>query len=409
MRLRSLWVVLAATFCSATASAALDPTDVIRIEATAGFLHDNNLFRLPDQVDPKFFNVAHPSDTARILGLGLTFDKLVSRQRLLAELSINDYKYDNNTFLDNTGGTGRAAWLWQVGNYWSGEASYRKKKELGGFEDIRFLDVNRRTVKDIIDTDQYTLSGGYQFHPRWRASAELTEQDVTHRIRRELDYDAETVGADLRYQTPADNTIGLQVRRTDRSYPNRITTGIGTFDNANTETRYNAVALWQITGAIKLDATLGHAEVKHDTQTQRNFSGVTWKAGATWEPTAKLRFNLNTYRDLRLYEDNLASFQVVDGIGLSPIWAITTKIVLRADLTFEKRDYRGEPGFLPIDVNREDDVRTGRLGIIYSPIRNIDLSLTYERGDRRSTSALPGASLNDYNYNSWFGTVRFGF
>ena len=64
---------------------------------------------------------------------------------------------------------------------------------------------------------------------------------------------------------------------------------------------------------------------------------------------------------------------------------------------------------LPIDVNREDDVRTGRLGIIYSPIRNIDLSLTYERGDRRSTSALPGASLNDYNYNSWFGTVRFGF
>jgi exopolysaccharide biosynthesis operon protein EpsL len=398
-----------AALYSATATAALDPTDVIRIEASAGFLHDNNLFRLPNEVDPKLFNIDHPSDTAWILGLGLTFDKMISRQRLLAELNLNNYKYDKNTFLDNTGGTGRAAWFWQVGNLWSGEASYRRKRELGGFEDVRFLDISRRAVKDTIDTDVYTFAGRYQFHPRWRVGAELQDLEVSHRIRRELDYDAQVIVADLRYRTPGENTIGVEWRETDRSYPNRITVGPFPIDNGHTETRLNAIALWQFTGALKLDAELGHAEVKHDTQSQRNFSGATWKAGATWEATGKLSFKVSTFRDLRLYEDNLASFQVVDGIGFTPIYAITSKIVLRGDFTFEKRDYRGEPGFLPINVNREDDVRMSRIGVIYTPIRNIDLALTYERGDRRSSSTLPNPSLNDFNYNSWFGTLKIGF
>ena len=396
-------LVCAGFYCT-SAHAALDPTDVIKIEPSASLYHDNNLFRLPD-VNPALFGIPadRTSDTIRTLGLGLTFDKTISRQRLLLETSFRDTKYDKNTNLDYFGGDGRATWFWQVGNYWNGEAGYRRRRELGGFDDFRL------PVKDIIDTEGYGLSGGYLFHPRWRASVLADHQDITHSIRRELDYTADMVGTELRYTTPSENALGLQWRRTDREYPNVPTIQQFTLNDAHRETRLNAVALWQITGQVKLDAQVGHADVKHDFQPQRDFSGVTWRAAATWDTTGKIRLNAYTFRDLRLYIDNVSSFQVVDAVGFSPVYAITSKVVLRGDFSFEKRDYRGDPGFVLLNVDREDNVRVGRLGVTYTPIRNVELSLSYENGDRRSRSQLPTASLNNYDYEAWFGMIKLGF
>ncbi|RPI42468.1 MAG: hypothetical protein EHM59_17760, partial [Betaproteobacteria bacterium] len=184
---------------------------MVQVQATAGFYHDNNLFRLPSVSDAVVENVfgidpKNNSDTARILGIGLKLDKLISRQRLVADINVNETRYDKNTDLNFTGGDGRTAWLWQLGNDWSGEASYQRRRQLGGFEDFR------RDVQDLIDTDIYSLTGGYQFHPRWRVSADVSKQDSEHSaaVRRTLDYDSETVGAELRYRTPALNFIGVQ-------------------------------------------------------------------------------------------------------------------------------------------------------------------------------------------------------
>ena len=395
MRARSPWALLFAACCPAIAFAALDPTDVVQIQASASLFHDNNLFRLPKDGIRDI-----ESDTARILGVGLKYDKIISRQRLIADINLNDTTYDKNTNLDFTGGDGRVSWLWQVGNLWNGEASYRKRRELGGFEDIRLK------VQDLIDTDTYTINGGYQFHPRWRISAEVSEQDSEHSssTRQSLDYDAQALGMELRYRTPALNSIGLQARRTDRNYPNRLTVGFTTLDNGHRETRLNTVAAWQFTGATKLDAQVGHIDVQHDNLSQRDFSGATWRASASWDTTSKLRLSLNTWKDVRLYEDNLTSYIVVKAVEFSPVYTFTPKIVLQADLRFERRDYRGDPGFFSINLNREDDVRLGRVGVTYSPHRNVGLSLSYETGDRRSNIIL-----NDYDYQAWFGTVRVGF
>ncbi len=56
------------------------------------------------------------------------------------------------------------------------------------------------------------------------------------------------------------------------------------------------------------------------------------------------------------------------------------------------------------NVNREENVRIGRLGLVYSPIRNLDLSLSYEAGDRRANRLF-----NSFEYTTWFGSVRVGF
>ncbi len=397
------WALLVAAILlhPAASLAALDPTDVIQIQATTSLIRDNNLFRLPD-VDPTLFGIdpAKKADTARVLGVGIKVDKLVSRQRLVADLNLSETVYDKNDNLDFFGGNGRLAWLWQIGNYWSGEASYRKQRSLGGFSDFR------QNVQDLIDTNIYSVSAGYQFHPRWRISADLTEQDSSHSAltRRSLDYSSSTIGADLRYRTPSQNSIGVQTRRIERTYPNRATVGFVAVDNGHIESRVNAVAAWQFTGALKLDAQLGRVEVQHDQLARRDFSGITWRAGAIWDATSKLRLNLNSAKDVRLYEDLATSYIVVNSVGFSPVYALTPKIFLQGDFTYEKRDYRGDPGFLIVNINREDNIRVGRLGATYSPIRNIDFSLSYEAGSRKSTNFI-----NSFDYRSWFGTVRIGF
>jgi hypothetical protein len=40
----------------------------------------------------------------------------------------------------------------------------------------------------------------------------------------------------------------------------------------------------------------------------------------------------------------------------------------------------------------------------YSPIRNVDLSVSYETGDRESN-----VPANNYVYQSWLGTIKASF
>lgn len=414
MRARSFWALLLAACWPGCCIAALDPTDVLQVYGTLSIVRDNNVFRLPD-VDSTIFGVdsGDKSDTVFIKGIGLKVDKTLSRQRLIADINVNESTYDKNDQLDYTGGDGRVAWLWQLGDSWNGEAAYRKRRVLAGFGDFRLK------VQDIVDTDTYTFSGGYLFHPRWRIGADIAEIDSSHSadIRRTLNYDAHVIGAELRYRTPGQNTVALQARRTDRNYPNRVVTSFSTSDSGNREMRFNAVSTWHTSGITRLDAQLGYVEVDFDTQEQRNFSGNTWRAAGIWDATGKLRFNANIYKDIRLYEDVSTSFVKAQGLFVSPTYSVTSKIILQGELSYEKLDFRGDPGFLQLASNREDITRSARLGLTYSPLRNVDLSVSYEIGRRRSNSeglavvngTLQTIKFNDYDYQMWFASVRVGF
>jgi exopolysaccharide biosynthesis operon protein EpsL len=399
MRLWHLLGLVLLTLAPRELLAALDPTDTIQIQTSATLLRDNNLFRLPD-MDPRLFGIdpSDKADTVRVLGVGLKFDKLISRQRLIADVNLNDTKYHNNKNLDHNGGEGRLAWLWRVGNYWDGEIGYRKKRTLAGFAD--FVD---RSAKDLVDMETKVVSAGYLFHPRWRIAAELSDQDSEHSAsnRSSLDYEAKAALVSLTYRTPSDNSVALHVRRTDREYPRRVSLVV---DTGHVEDRVNAIAVWHPTGLLRLEGQVGYVDLRQDTFSVRDFSGTTWRAGATWDATGKFRLSAYASRDIRLYEDFETSYVVADAFGISPILAVTSKITLQGDFTYENRDFRGDPGFLLFPRSREDKVRTGRISLLYSPIRNVDIGLTYEVGERNSN--IFGS---DYDYKTWFGTLRLGF
>ena len=378
------------------ALAAFDPTDAFQANVNIGVMHDNNLFRLPD-ADPRLFGVDpnNKSDTAFIKGVGLKYDKVLSRQRLIADLSLSETTFDKNTDLDYTGYDGRLAWMWRIGNDWDGEASYRKRKTLGGFADELLK------VQDLVESEWYRFTAGYQVDARWRVSGELNKDTQSHSAanQRSLDVDSKTAGVGVMYRTPADNSIGLQARRTDREYPNRTTLGL---NNNHTEDRINLVGLWRVTGITRLDLQAGHVDVSHDQFPDRDFSGFTWRAAGIWDATGKFRMSVAGYKDVRLYEDRETDYIVVHGISITPIYVITSKITVQGDFLYERRDFR------PITV-REDNFRLAKLGVTYSPLRNVDLTLSFETGERKSNVVLGNISVFSYDYQAWFGTAKISF
>ena len=373
-------------------AAGIEPIDGLQAWANVGFLRDNNLFRLPDNVpvpNPAL-NINSKDDTAYIYGAGLKYDKMISRQRVLLDLNVNETKFDKNSDLDYTGYDTKFAWFWRVGNDWDGEASYRRRKTLGGFSDVV------QKLQDLVESDYYRLTAGYQIDARWKVTAELAKEEHQHSAANQntLDVDAKTAGVGVMYRTPADNSIGVQARRTDRDYPNR---GIVTPSNNHTEDRINAVALWRLTGQVRLDAQAGYVDVSHDQSPSRDFTGFTWRAAGTWDATGKVRLTVTGFRDVRLYEDVNTDYIVAQGINITPVYAVTSKVTLQGDLIFEKRDFRP-------NTSREDDFRLARLGVVYQPLRNVDLSLSWETGERKSNFFF-----NSYDYQAWFGTAKISF
>ena len=400
MRLsRACAALLCLAWFPAVATAALDPTDALQFQVNVGVMHDNNLFRIPD-ADPRIFgiNPENKSDTSFTKGAGIKFDKSYSRQRVIAEANLNETTFDKNTNLDYSGYDGRLAWLWRVGNDWDGEASYRKRKTLGGFADQVFRE------KDLIETDYFRFLGSYQLDARWRLSAEFNREEQTHSApgRRTLDADADTALFTAMYKTPADSAVGLQFQRTEREYVNFNV-------NNHRENRASLVASWRPTGLLKLDGYIGYVDVSHDQLTQRDFSGVAGRANALWEATGKVKVSAAAYRDIRLYQDVASSYIVADGIQISPVYTITSKVVMQGDFIYENHDFRGNPVVLLGVPQREDKVRVARIGIVYSPLRWMDLSLTYEAGDRKSNIFLNTISINSYDYQSWFAAAKILF
>jgi exopolysaccharide biosynthesis operon protein EpsL len=381
---------------------AFDLTDVVQIEASASLYHDDNLFRLPD-IDPRIFGISpdRTSDTVRVLGIGLKLDKDLSRQRVVADLKLTDTTFDRNSQLDNSGYDGGLLWHWQVGNYWNGELGARRRKYQAGFTNTRL------PIKDTIKSESYVASAGYLFHPRWRVGGELRAREYSHSAEVRRNSDLETSGAaiSLTYRTPASNSIGAELRRNEGEYPNRQLTGVAAFDNSYTENEANAIVAWRVSGATTLNGTVGWTERRHENFPARDFSGLTGKLSATWEPTGKLRFTVTGIRDIRTLEDEVNNYVLVNSIALLPSWAVTSKIAIQGALIREEREYLGDPGVVLADFpTREETLKTARIGVVYTPLRNIDLSLSYERGDRRSNQ-----SINDFDYESWFGSLRLRF
>ncbi|MCC7487582.1 MAG: outer membrane beta-barrel protein [Burkholderiales bacterium] len=382
--------------------AAADPTDTLQLNLTVALIKDDNLFRIPD-ADPRLFGVdpAKKADTIEQLGMRLVLDKTVSRQRFIAEVKLDQNSYRKNDNLDHVAGNAGARWLWQVGNPWDGEVSYERRRYLSGFADLR------ATIRNLVDVDTFWLTGGYRPHPRWRVWAGVKQLETANSAQSQKVYDTEiTTGLlGVEYRTPSENRAGVQLRLADGLYPNRAPVPGGFLNNAYTDTEPSFTWSWNTTGQTRFHGRLGYLVREHEQIPARDFSGPTFRMNFTWIPTGKLELGATAWRELLTYETQTSSYVVSTAVRVVPVWAVTSRFVLRAAATYETRDYKGDPGIVAgLFPARMDDLRTLQLGVVYTPVRNMEISLAVEQSSRDSN--LP---FNDFDDTTAMLSLKLSF
>ena len=395
--------VLAAVVLASSAVHA-DEADAFNFIVGQTITHDDNLFRRSDGSSPR-------SDTIYTTYAGITFDKLLSRQQLHADLSYNINRFSQFSALDYNGLRANANWGWQFGNYLKGTLSYERNRQLIDFGSLNPED--RSSVRDVNTYDRLYASADWWFHPEYSFGAgySRTSSSYSSAERQASEYDANAVEINAKFQPKTGNLIGLSLRQTKGNYPNRQvavdpSTGaiLATVDNSFDQTDSEVNGDWRLTGQSRVFGRLGYTTRSHEQIPQRDFSGMTGRLTYNWALEGKTNLNVTIRREIDAVEETNASYVLTNGISVNPVWNPTAKISLSAKYDWSKRRYQGDPDRTSDQPIRKDTVNTASISGTYLPLRSLQLSLTLQHERRTSSRALA-----DYSDNLASLSAQFSF
>lgn len=357
---------------------------------------DSNLYRLAESEEAL---VPQLSDQYSVLSAGLNVDWQPGRQRVIASASKNLVRFSRYSNLDYDGSDYQLKWNWRLGNHWSGLLGATEKITQSSLSNQMGLPVNNTVI-----LENRFANAEWQFHPRWHVGlgAETASSTNSTTLQAPLDYEQDSVSATLGYATPKGSKLRAQLRHVDGEYPHRSAFYL---DRLYTQTEYNLLGDWTLTGKLIARGRIGYTQRENDTQSQRDFSGLTGRISADYVPTGKTVLNWAIYRDLGNSDDIAASYQINTGTSLGAAWLITSKLTLRANGSLENRSFEGDTGlFIPGLIQRDEDTVSGSLSLSYSPVRMATIDLGVQAGERRSNIAA-----NDYRFNAVFVNIRADF
>lgn len=358
--------------------------------------YDSNLYRLAESEEVL---VPQLSDQYGVLSAGLDVDWQPGRQRVIASASKNLVRFSRYSNLDYDGSDYQLKWNWRLGNHWSGQVGATESVTQSSLSDQLGLPVNNTVTRE-----NRFASAEWQFHPRWNVGVGAATATSTNSTVQQapLDYEDQSVSATLGYTTPKGSKLRGQFRQVDGEYPNRPMLYL---DRFYTQTEYNLLGDWSVTGKLTARGRIGFTQRENDTQSQRDFSGMTGRVSMDYFPTGKTMLTWALYREIGNSDDFNASYQLNTGTSLGAAWLITSKITLRANGSFENRSFEGDTGVvIPGLVQRDEDTLSGSLSLSYAPVRMATIDIGLQAGRRDSN--IP---VNDYTFRSVFVSVRAEF
>lgn len=364
--------------------------DTLRPYVSYARYYDSNLFRLADN---------EQSDQYGILSAGVNVDWQPGRQRVLASASKNLVRYADNTRLDYDGTDYRLRWNWRLGNRWSGQVGASEGVTQSNFSDLIGLRVNNQITRAnrFVDAE-------WQFHPRWGVAAGVAAADSSNSTsqQRPSDYEENSATASLAYRTPKGSALRGQLRRVDGAFPHRLP---GSLDRAYTQTEYNLLGDWRVSGKLGVQSRLGYLQRQNDTLSHRDFSGLAGRLAADYSLSGKTALNWAIYREIANSDDASATYQQSTGTSLGLFWQASAKLALRAGASYENRRFAGDPGFSVAGVaQRDENSLNGSLSLSYAPLRMATVDVGMQAGRRDSNFVR-----NDYAFHTLFVSVRADF
>lgn len=380
----SLWrcLLLSATLLSPMSGHA-DGMISLSPYAGAAVAYDDNVFRLSGREEAiALLGDDAMSDTSHRIEAGINVDWKLSRQHLRLELNANQNRYQRFDFLDNDGNAHKLAWDWQLGNHLGGELSTSESKSMAGFTEVQNPALNMQTRM------RRHASVNWDVHPRWRLRAlrEETELENSLASYRAADRSESTQEAAVQYSSPNGSRLGISVRETESAYDQRDAFSMIVFGNANRQRELALSLAWAPGGKLRVDGRIARLEREYEELSQRDFNGWAGRANLAWQPTGKATLAVSAARDIYAVDDLAATYVQSESISFSPSWTVTAKLSLQGRISYEKRSYLGDPGFILGDAEqREDTVKTAGLTLNYVPYHKLRMQLAMQQEARESS------------------------
>ena len=359
--------------------------DTFRPYVSSSYMHDSNLLRFDDSVDPSgLTGKKGRSDTVKSLAAGIDVDWKYSRQRILISAEMNDNSYNRFDTLNYQGRDVNARWNWQFGNHLSGVIGQTFNRSLASFADIRGITGNLR------DQQRTFIEADWRFHPRWQVGAAYSDYSLEYNalVQQSGNNESDTIEANLYYLTPKGSRMGMELSKANGYYPNRIFNNASTIDNRYSQESILAIFDWRYSAKSRIRMQSGYVERTHDHLSQRDYDAINSRINYTWTPSVKTQLELSVFQQTEPRDDLVASVSENEGGNITASWAPTAKITVSGMYRTETRKNLGDPGFLLISVPQlKEENNSYRLSLNYKPHQSIDLTASYS-DDRRDSSRV---------------------
>ncbi len=380
-------------------SARAQISDTIHPYVSAGYSYDDNLLRRDNSRNSD----AAESDTYYTLVAGVGLERPIGRQVLTASARASKVTFDRNSELDYTGKDAAAEWKWELGNHLSGHLGATYSQSLASFADFGSTERNIRT-----DNKRY-VDGNWRFHPSWQVHAGYTNERfgfdlLSQSYNNRTEKTAET-GFD--YIASSGSTFGLVARRLKGEYP---TQGFNTvtgraIDNGYTQDELKFNVNWAASGVTQVTFLGGWVERTHNTESQRDDSGVNGRLIVNWSPLGHTQFNGMVWREFGAAEGTRINSALSTGASVSAVWSPTAKLSYNGALKYERRAFEALSGVTGL-TGLTDNARTASAGVTYQAWRQVSLNLN-GFATRRDGSAAAFTSSFRAKGVSVNATVKF--
>jgi hypothetical protein len=371
----------------AVAGTAWGQTSPWGIGLSQQFTHDSNVLRTPD--------LSATADTISSTGLRLALDQPIGRDRLHANLAVDNNRFRTLDYLNNTSYQADLGLDWTAAGLWQGELGAEAGNQLFRYD----LDANAAVTGRTLERKTHlfgrarvgvitawTFETGIDAFDRSYSDATFESRDL-QRV---------TVEGGLRYRFSPDLNLRSAYRYTDGRYPH-----LGSGDDF-TRHELQFSTFWQASGASTIDASASISQETHQLQTSRSTHYWSGSARWQWQPTGKLLLSTRLVRDSDTGTTETASItadaKLRTTLEFSGVWSVSSKVSANAQWRRVERRLDNTFALLPgIPVQASDVTNSLSLGLNWQPMRAVELGCRVSREQR---SAADGGFGLTYAYHS---------
>ena len=383
---RGLLTTAAALFAGGSLSAVADdkPVELVGLapSITEQISYDNNLYRMPSDIDPK--SIFGPDATRgawiNTASLRLAGRWPAGRQALYFDAHADQNNFQGASGLDHVSGAGVARWDWTLRDS-TGQIGATYQRFFPGFANYRLPEIN------LVTRQQYFATGNFRLGPTWSINGAVRRAETFQSLPvRKIDEFSSNIGSvGLQLDTKVGNQYGIDYSYTRSTFPFPTIINNAPFIRDYYDSTAALRTKYALTPTLLFTADWGYLKREYQpASASRNFSGDIWHGSLAWQPSEKLSFTLLGARELTAYIDAESEYYIATRGGASLQWQLNYKIALRFDGTREQRRYVGVPGD-PITVRlRQDTENFGTASLIIAPRRNFVITASGHIDNRRS-------------------------